>query len=191
MGFSPWGMPSFRHPKEDATASGTIRQTLSLALCLSFPKGVCGLALLHSYGQFALVSTVPGRPPLLLCLLRVLRLQPRYPKLTENPLHNFENSKTKSSSSLHRSGYIREHLAVMVDAAISPRMSYDPRDTRNIAGTNPNLGMNAKNYIVIIAVAVVVLLGVVLFFALGAHSANSAGKPAPAPATAPTGPSPQ
>ncbi len=63
----------------------------------------------------------------------------------------------------------------------NPPMSVDPRNTLEKPGTNPNQGMVAKNYIVILVVAVVIALAALLFGMANSHSLGKAG-----PTTAPT-----
>ena len=70
-------------------------------------------------------------------------------------------------------------------------MTYDPRKTIDAPGTSPDRGMNAKNYIVIIIIAVVVLLGLIAVFALGGGTSSASDHKGPTPATQPTGPAPQ
>ncbi len=70
-------------------------------------------------------------------------------------------------------------------------MTYDPRKAINAPGTSPDRGMNAKNYIVIIIIAVVVLLSFIAVFALRTGSSGAVGRKPPTPATQPSGPAPQ
>lgn len=70
-------------------------------------------------------------------------------------------------------------------------MSYDPRDTVNDPKINPNQGMHAKSYIAIIVVSVLVLLGAVIIFGLGAHGKSSFGKAPTSTAPASSQASPQ
>ena len=51
--------------------------------------------------------------------------------------------------------------------------------------------MNAKNYIVIIIIAVVVLLSLIAVFALRSGTSSAGDHKGPTPATQPTGPAPQ
>ncbi len=59
-------------------------------------------------------------------------------------------------------------------------MSVDPSDTSNAPGTNPNRGMNTRPYLVALLVAIIILLGLALFFV------RSASHAAPSPKTGTT-----
>lgn len=70
-------------------------------------------------------------------------------------------------------------------------MSMDPRDTVNKAGTDPNQGMNARNYLVLLVVAVVVILAVLLVGIFGLHGSNKPGTVTQPTSTGKSNPAPQ
>ena len=74
---------------------------------------------------------------------------------------------------------------------ITASMPYNPRNSVDAPGTSPDRGMNARNFILIIAVTVIVLLGIILTFALGANKPGTGSKPADAAPAKSSGPSPQ
>ena len=70
-------------------------------------------------------------------------------------------------------------------------MSYDPRDTRETPGTNPNRGMKTQPYMVAILIAIVVLLVTALAFILLHRGSSIAPHAAPATTSGSSSPSPQ
>ena len=80
---------------------------------------------------------------------------------------------------------------ISASRTISAYMPYNPRNSVDAPGTSPDRGMNARNFILIITVTVVVLLGVILTFALGANKSGASSKPADSAPAKSSGPSPQ
>ena len=74
---------------------------------------------------------------------------------------------------------------------IQETMSYDPRDTREKPGTNPNKGMMTQPYMVAVLITLVVLLVIAIAFVLLRRSSSTAPRTAPATTSGSASPSPQ
>ena len=70
-------------------------------------------------------------------------------------------------------------------------MSVDPRKTVEKPGLNPNQGMVAKNYIIILAAAVVIALAALLIGLANSHSTSKAGPTTSPTSTGKSNPAPQ
>ena len=70
-------------------------------------------------------------------------------------------------------------------------MPYNPRNSIDAPGTSPDRGMNARYFVLIVAVTVVVLLALIVTFALRSNTSGKGGKLNDSAPAKSTGPSPQ